>query len=208
MRRIALPILFTALVLPGCTAWKRCAYEGAGRDGWQLPDQVIASLGVEPGDRVADLGAGSGYFTVRLARAVGPTGQVLAADVDEDMNAELTERLREEGVENVEVILAGYEDPKLPDGSIDLLFTSNTYHHIEDRSAYFERVRRDLAPGGRVAILDYDGSKGWFVRLVGHYTDPQVMRGEMEAAGYQVVDEPDFLDRQALVIFEPKPDGG
>ena len=75
------------------------------------------------------------------------------------------------------------------------MFTSNTYHHLEDRSAYFEGVRGDLAPGGRVAILDYDGSKGWFASLAGHHTKPDVLRSEMETAGYRVVDEPDFLDR-------------
>jgi arsenite methyltransferase len=205
MRRAAIPTLVAVLTLVGCTSWKRCAYEGPGRDDWQQPDRVVASLGIEPGDRVADLGAGSGYFTLRLARAVGPTGRVYAVDVDEDMLAYLAERLAQEGLDNVEVVLGEYHDPLLPDGSIDLLFTSNTFHHIQDRPDYFRRVRGDLAPGGRVAVLEYDGRKGLFVRFAGHYVAKDVLLDEMQQAGYRVVEDFDFLDRQSLIVFTPEP---
>jgi ubiquinone/menaquinone biosynthesis C-methylase UbiE len=166
---------------------------------------VIASLGLRPGDRVADIGAGSGYFTLPLARAVGPSGRVHAVDVDEEMNEYLRKRVREAGLENVEVTLGRYEDPLLPAGEIDLIFTSNTYHHIEERPAYFRGILDDLAPGGRVAILDYDGRKGWFVRLVGHYTPKQEILREMEEAGYRLADDADFLDRQSFLIFTAPP---
>ncbi|MDX1385754.1 MAG: methyltransferase domain-containing protein, partial [Thermoanaerobaculia bacterium] len=125
----------TALAL-GCGPFKRFGYEDPGRDGWQQPARVVEALGLEPGDRVADVGSGSGYFTLRLAAAVGPEGRVYAADVDEEMNDYLRERLREEGVVNVEVIDAQYGDPLLPDGSIDLVFSSNTFHHMEGRPEY------------------------------------------------------------------------
>jgi ubiquinone/menaquinone biosynthesis C-methylase UbiE len=205
MRRVVLVAAVGAVLLLGCGSWKRFAYEGGDRDAWQQPDRVIASLGLRPGDRVADIGAGSGYFTLPLARAVGPPGRVHAVDVDEEMNQYLRERVREAGLENVEVTLGRYEDPLLPDGEIDLIFTSNTYHHIEERPAYFRGVLDDLAPGGRVAILDYDGRKGWLVRLVGHYTPKQEILREMEEAGYRLADDVDFLDRQSFLIFTAPP---
>ena len=123
---------------------------------------MIALLGIGPGDRVADLGAGGGYFTFRLAEAVGESGRVYAVDVDDDMVDYLTQQARERGAANVAVVRGEFEDPKLPDGEIDLLFTCNTYHHIADRSAYFRRVLVDLAPSGRVAIVEFDGRGGWF----------------------------------------------
>jgi ubiquinone/menaquinone biosynthesis C-methylase UbiE len=109
-------------------------------------------------------------------------------------------RARDEGVSNVSTILARYEDPLLPEAGVDLLFTSNTYHHIHDRPAYFRNVRRYLRPGGRVAILDFAG-KGWFDSLFGHWTPAATIRQEMEAAGYRLDEEPTFVSRQSFLIF-------
>jgi len=190
-----------ALQLTGCGAWKRFAYEGFARDSWQKPDEVIALLDVREGAHVADLGAGGGYFTFKLARAVGDSGRVYAVDVDDDMIAHLRERADDEGTDNVEVIRGEYADPLLPDGRVDLLFTSNTYHHIEDRPAYFERVLADLAPAGRVAILELN-DHSWFPRMFGHMTPKQTIVDEMTAAGYRLVDDFDLIDRQHFVVFE------
>ncbi len=186
----------------GCGTWKRFAYE-RGRDDWQQPERVVASLGIEPGDRVADLGSGSCYFTLRLAEAVGPTGRVYAVDVDAAMNEYLRERVKEAGVRNVEVIDGKFEDPLLPDGRIDLIFSANTYHHLQDRSEYFRNVRRDLALGGRIAIIDYNDTT-WFPRVMGHDTDKDVLIGEMNEAGYDVAEDHDFVERQNFVVFEPR----
>src|SRR5262245_936876 len=117
-------------LLGGCTSLKRLAYEGFSRDRWQQPERVIAALGIRPGDRVADLGSGSGYFTLRLAHAAGPTGRVYAVDVDEAMNEYLRRRLVREEVTNVDVILGHFDDPQLPDAGIDLVLVSDTYHHL------------------------------------------------------------------------------
>ena len=197
-------LLASAALGAGCVAAKRCAYEGSDRDAWQQPERVIEALGIEPGNRVADLGSGSGYFTVRLAKAVGPEGRVYAVDVDEEMNAYLRERVEQAGVANVEVILGRFEDPLLPDAGVDLVLTVDTYHHIDDRPTYFRNLRRDLAPGGRVAVIDYDGRKGWFVRLLGHTTPRELLLREMGEAGYEVAEEHDFIDRQSFVIFRPR----
>jgi arsenite methyltransferase len=199
-RALAAAFLF-ALAAGGCAASKRFAYEGVGRDDWQKPDAVLALLGVGPGDRVADLGAGGGYFTFRLAEAAGPSGRVFAVDVDDDMVAYLASRAQELHAVNVSVVRGDYDDPKLPDGEIDLLFTCNTYHHFADRTAYFRRLLTDLAPNGRVAIVEYDGRGGWFASLFGHETPADEIAREMREAGYEQIANHEILTRQSFQIF-------
>jgi arsenite methyltransferase len=202
--RTSAVLLLAASLFGGCGSCKRFLYEGFSRDGWQQPERVIAALGLEPGDRVADLGSGSGYFTLHLANAVGPEGRVYAVDVDEEMNEYLRERVRQAGAANVEIVLGRFDDPLLPDGGIDLVLTVDTYHHIDDRPAYFRELQRDLAPGGRVAVIDYDGRKGWFVRWMGHSTPRDLLLREMDEAGYEVAEEHDFIDRQSFVVFRAR----
>lgn len=201
---VAATILIT-ITGSGCTWLKARAYEGFGRDGWQKPDEVIAALKIESGDRVADLGSGSGYFTIRLAKAVGPNGKVYAVDIDKKMNERLRQRLWVAGVQNAEIVLGAFEDPKLPDGEIDLIFTSNTYHHIQDRPTYFRNLQTDLSAKGRVAIIDFNGRKGWFVKLQGHFTPKEEVLEEMAEAGYEVDEDHTFIDRQSFIVFRPKP---
>jgi arsenite methyltransferase len=200
--RAALVPLLLALQLAGCGAWKRFAYEGFDRDSWQKPDEVIARLAIREGERVADVGAGGGYFTFRLAAAVGESGRIYAVDVDEDMLAHLEAQVAERGASNVEVVRGGFDDPMLPDGQIDLLFTSNTYHHIEHRSDYFASVRRDLSPAGRVAILELNG-ESWFPRTFGHMTPKESIVSEMQAAGFRLLDDFDLIERQHFLVFAP-----
>jgi len=202
MRIRALAALAALSAGLGCGAWKRFAYEGIGRDRWQKPDTVIALLEIAPGEEVADLGAGGGYFTFRLADAVGPSGRVFAVDVDDDMLAYLRDRVAAESRVNVQVVRAEPDDPQLPDGRIDLVFTCDTYHHLTDRSAYFAKLRTDLAPGARVAILDLN-DRSWFGRLFGHQTPKQTIVDELTAAGYRLVaDHEGVIDRQNFLIFE------
>jgi arsenite methyltransferase len=185
MRRLlGVSLALVLLQLASCSAFKRCAYEDFGnRDGWQQPERVVEALELVPGARVADLGAGGGYFTFRLADAVGPDGVVYAVDVDEDMLDHLTRSAAERGYANVKAVRAAFDDPRLPDAGIDLVFSANTYHHLEDRPAYFARLRADLAPGGRVAILDYDRPG----LLRGHFTEKQTILAEMQQAGYALL---------------------
>ena len=198
-RRPASALLLALLLVTGCTTLKRCTYEGFGREGWQEPERVVQTLGLRPGDHVADLGSGSGYFTFRLARAVGPTGKVYAVDIDEAMNADLRERVKQEGLQNVEVLQATPDDPRLPPGAIDLVFTSNTYHLMKDRPAYFGRLKKHLKPAGRVAIVDFD-RRGW-TRFFGHYTELETIKAEMRAAGYRLTAEHTFLSKQSFLVF-------
>jgi ubiquinone/menaquinone biosynthesis C-methylase UbiE len=196
------PVCALSLVMAGgCAKWKKFAYEGFNRDSSQQPERVIAALDLKPGDRVADLGAGGGYFTFRFADAVGPTGRVYAIDVDPDMIEYLKTRAAADGYQNVEVRAATADDAGLPPDSVDLLFTCNTDHHLDDRSAYFARTRSTLRPGGRVAIIDMNGT-GWFSWLFGHATPADTVRAEMQAAGYQLAEQHDFLDGQSFLVFK------
>jgi SAM-dependent methyltransferase len=128
-------------------------------------------------------------------------------DIDEDMNAYVDELARTRGARNVEVVLATPDDPRLPEGAIDLIFTANTYHHVEDRPAYFRGARRFLSPDGRIAIIDYREDAGWFQRVFGHGTSPETIEREMAEAGYDVVARPGFLDEQTFLVFAPRRGG-
>lgn len=205
-RPLAALLVSTLLTLSGCTDLKRMAYEDFGdRDEWQQPERVVETLALAPGARVADLGAGGGYFTFRIAEAVGAQGRVYAVDVDQGMLDYLREKAAEDGHANVQTVLAVADDPRIPE-PVDLLFTCNTYHHLEDRPAYFEAAKRHLRPGGRVAIIDYAGEGGFFERR--HSTDPELIRSEMEQAGYRLEKDVGFLSRQSFLIFSAAAPGG
>jgi ubiquinone/menaquinone biosynthesis C-methylase UbiE len=191
-------LTLVAALCSGCGALKRFAYEGWRRDAWQKPDEVVALLGLRAGDRVADLGAGGGYFTFRLADAVGADGRVYAVDVDEDMIRYLSRRAAKQGYANVEVVRAEPDHPGLPEGEIDLLFTCNTYHHLADRLRYFEAVLDVLEPAGRVAIVEYDSGH--------HATLRQTILDEMNRAGYRLEADHAILERQSFLIFAPDDD--
>jgi len=199
-RTLGLALVAGLVFLASCTALKRYAYEGFGRDGWQKPDEVVAALALRAGDRVADLGSGGGYFTFRFSRAVGPAGKVYAVDVDRDMLEYVGARAKEDGHGNVETVAASYDDPLLPESAVDLIFTSNVYHHIDGRVKYFANAAKYLRAGGRIAIVDFDG-RHWTATFMGHYTPLEVVKKEMEEAGYRLEREFDFLDRQAFLVY-------
>lgn len=205
--RIILATLVVSLCA-GCSGMSRVdvwRVVTSGRDGWQHPDRVIDALAIEPGSRVAEIGAGDGYWVEWLSEAVGPTGIVYLVEVEPDLVAKLRDRVADAGFENVTIVLGDYDDPKLPDGEIDLAMTCLTYHHIDSRSDYFRRLGVDLSEGGRVAHLDDRPDAGppisWF-QSDGHWSDPAAVVAEMNAAGYQPVARFDFLPAQSFQIFE------
>lgn len=193
---LAVPLFVCA----GCGGLSRAFLNSPWRERWQQPQVVIQALSIRPGAHVADLGAGGGYFTFRLADAVGPAGKVYAVDVDKGNLDYIARRAQEQGYTNVEVILAQYDDPLLPEAGVDLIFTCNTYHHLENRTDYFASAARYLRPGGRVAVIDLNGSS-WFHKLFGHWTSKETIRSEMETGGYQLVSDFDFLSRQNFQVF-------
>lgn len=200
MLRWTIVVTVPMLVCAGCGSLCRALMSASWRDRWQQPEVVMQTLSLKPGDHVADLGAGGGYFTFRLADAVGPTGKVYAVDVDKGNLDYITQRARERGYTHVEPILAEYDDPLLPEGGVDLIFICNTYHHLKDRADYFASAARYLRPGGRVVIVDLNGND-WFSWLFGHWTAPETSRREMEAAGYTLTSEFTFLTRQTFQVF-------
>jgi ubiquinone/menaquinone biosynthesis C-methylase UbiE len=176
------------------------------RAGWQLPDQVIESLAVRPGDCVADIGAGDGYFTFLLADAVGSQGKVYAVDVQQQIVEKLEASVQLRRIPNVTVQLGEFHDPLLPDGELDLAFFCHSYHHIEDRIPYFQRLRKDLKPGARVCIIDLKPVP--LVHLLapaGHWITEDVIKGELEQAGFHAVERRDFLPGQHFLIFQVAP---
>ncbi len=181
----------------------------SGRDGWQHPERVVEAMEIKPGDQVAEIGAGNGYWLPWLSEAVGIEGRVYAIEVEATLVEGLESFVEEHGLENVEVILGAYEDPHLPERSIDLAITVLTYHHIEGRVDYFDRLRESLRVGGRVAHLDdrpdAEPPISWF-QSEGHWSDPAAIVQEMEDAGYLKLEEFDFIQAQSFQIFEMTPE--
>ncbi|MEE9166111.1 MAG: methyltransferase domain-containing protein [Candidatus Neomarinimicrobiota bacterium] len=200
MKTLFLILIFTFLC-SGCASFKKFGYEGFNRDKWQHPDKVIESLKISPGDYVTDLGAGGGYFTFKFADVVGDNGKVFAVDVDEDMTEFLRAEAVKQGFAKVEVILGEFGDPLLPDSVSNIIFMCNTYHHIQGRVDYFSRLKADLQSEGRVAVVELRPG-GWIGRLFGsHWTKKEAIISEMEAAGYSLIADHDYLPKQHFVVF-------
>jgi predicted methyltransferase len=130
------------------------ALENNARDGWQRVPDILVALNVVPGARVADVGAGDGFFTVRLARAVGPKGRVIAEDIDANALARLRVRVAEELLDNVEVLQGEPDNPHLSTGTLDAVLMVDAYHELEPLGVMLEHVRAALKPGGRLVVVD------------------------------------------------------
>lgn len=180
--------------------WLR-VLENPGRDAWQSPEQVVEALGLNSGDDIADIGAGTGYFSVRFAKAVGPSGKVYAVDVDPNLVKHLGERAAEAGVSNLAPVLAESDDPKIPDSSVDVVFICNVLHHIEGRASYYKKLQAALRPGGRLVIVDFykrDLPVGPPVAMKIAEAD---LIAEAAGAGFSLADSKNFLQHQYFLIF-------
>jgi len=131
------------------------AFDDPKRDGWQKPVELVARLGLEPGSVVVDLGSGTGYFVPRLSRAVGPSGKVIALDVEPNMVEHVRERAQKAGLVNVESRKVPFDDPGLAPASVDRVLIVNTWHHIDQRVEYTKKLARALKPSGEVWIVDF-----------------------------------------------------
>ena len=128
-------------------------FDDPKRDAWQKPHEVIRALELKPDAVIADIGSGTGYFSMRFAHMV-PKGRVYGVDTEPDMVKYLADRAKREGMTNVTAIAAAPGDPRLPEKA-DLVVLVDVYHHVEDRERYFSRLRDSLKPGGRVAVIDF-----------------------------------------------------
>jgi arsenite methyltransferase len=174
------------------------------RDQDQKPAQVVDALGLKPGMYVADLGAGSGYFTRRFVEAVGETGKVYVIDVEPEALKYVEESLiRMHRPFEAEFILARPDNPKIPVESVDLIFVCDTYHHLEDRTDYFRNVKSALKPGGRIALIDfYHDERSGELGFPKRHLVPRVkVIEEMTAAGYRLSKEHSFLPKQYFLEF-------
>jgi SAM-dependent methyltransferase len=176
-------------------------FDDPARDAWQMPDRVIEALGLRSGQSVADIGAGTGYFSSRLAR-VAAAPAVYAVDIEPSMVAYLRGRAAKEGLKNLTAVQAGESGPNLP-APVDTILIVDTYHHIPDRVAYFTRLKGSLKPGGALAIVDFrkDAPSGPPVEF--RFT-PEQISAELDKAGFVLAKQHDFLPRQIFLVYQVK----
>lgn len=178
--------------------------EDPKRDAYQRPHEVIEALALREGEAVADIGAGSGYFTLRFAHHVGETGRVYGVDIDPQMIRHLNRRVRDAGLRNVHTILAEPDDPLLPDRSVDRFVVVDTWHHIEDQAKYLGLMKKMLKPGGQVVMIDFQKKE----LPVGPRVSMKIAREDLirqlEANGFRLAKEHTFLPYQYFLVFEVK----
>jgi ubiquinone/menaquinone biosynthesis C-methylase UbiE len=174
------------------------------RDAYQKPQEVVKALKIEEGEVIADIGAGSGYFAVRLARAVGEKGRVYGVDVNPDMIVHLNRRVRDLNLKNVVTVLCAPEDPLLADGSVDRFLICDTWHHIGGHAKYLALLKRMLKPGGQVIMIDFKKAKTPVGPPMELRIDRVDLVREMEANGFQLAAEHTFLEYQYFLIFKVK----
>jgi len=177
--------------------WARI-FDDPDRDAWQKPHEVIQALKLKPDAIVADIGAGTGYFAMRLAHMTAQ-GKVYAVDAEPDMVKHLAERAKKNGLANVVAVQAGPDDPRLPEIA-DLILLVDVYHHIGSREQYFRRLRESLKPGGRLAVIDFTMETRRGPPPSGRIA-PDVVKSELQRAGYTLSEEHKFLPDQYFLVF-------
>lgn len=175
--------------------------ESPDRDQWQKPQQLLDALGIAEASVVADVGAGAGWFTVRLARRVGPNGRVYAQDVQQEMLDAITRRVAREGLSNVVPRLGRANDPLLPPGTLDAILTVDVLHEIDDRVTLLENLRRALKPGGRLGVVDFLPGGGGPGPEADERVPPSIIEAEAARAGLVLLRRETFLPFQYFLIF-------
>jgi hypothetical protein len=173
--------------------------EDPKRDAWQKPHEVVLALDLKPGDTVADIGAGSGYFTVRLARHAA---RVFAVDIDPNLLERVAKRAQELKLTNIETILAAPADPRLRPESVDLIFICDVIHHVEKRDAYYKLLAKALKPGGRLVIVDFHKRPLPVGPRPEMKIDREDLIAEVQAAGFRLAKEHTFLPYQYFLVFQ------
>lgn len=196
MDRIARPcarpvaVAITAGVLAVATCVLFAQSPATSREVWQRPDDIVAALALTAGSRVADLGAGDGFFTVRLSRAVRPEGRVLAVDIDQKMLERLKQLVERDTLSNVDVIRGEPDDPRLPANSLDAVLIVNAYHEMTEHAAMLEHIRKALRSNGRLVmvepITDRRRHEPRADQVQAHELAPEYVVGELHTAGFRV----------------------
>ncbi len=183
----------------GAEEWAK-EFDDPKRDEWQKPHEVILALALKPDAVIADIGSGTGYFSVRFAHMV-PEGRVYGVDTEPDMVKYLAERAKRLGLKNVIAVTGAPDDPRLPE-KVDLIIMVDVIHHIENRDHYFRKLHDSLKPDGRIAIIDFRMDSPLGPPKNARIT-PEKMKAELKAAGYELVQEHTFLPDQYFLVFQP-----
>lgn len=180
--------------------------EAPDRDQWQKPDQIMDALGIADGSVVADLGAAGGWFTLRLARRIGPNGRVYAEDIQPLMIEAIAQRMQNENLSNVTPILGTASDPRLPSG-LDAAIISDAYHEMDDPAdptlvvTLLKNVARSLKPQGRLGIVDWTPGNGGPGPAADQRVDPNTIIQAARAAGLQLISRDDIPPFVFLLVF-------
>jgi len=171
----------------------------------EQPDKAIALLNIANGATVADVGAGNGYITWRLAERVGPTGKVYAHDIQPAMLEQLRKNMQQRKLDNVETVLGSYDDPKLPANSVDLIILVDVYHEFSEPQKMLRRMREALKADGRLVLLKYRGEDPTVPIRPEHKMTVAQVKTELEPEGYRVDKVLEDLPRQHILIFKKTP---
>ncbi len=165
------------------------------------PDRMLAALNIKPGSVVADVGAGVGYHAWRLSKLVGPTGKVIAEDIQQEMVAMLKENIERQRLRNVDIVLGTPTDPKLPTGKVDLVLMVDVYHEFSDPVTMMTNIKRSLAPGGRVVLVEFRKEDPNVPIQPLHKMSVKEVRDELEQMGFRFQEVLEFLPWQHILIF-------
>jgi ubiquinone/menaquinone biosynthesis C-methylase UbiE len=175
--------------------------EGPDRDAWQMPDAVMDAMGIADGSHVAEIGAGGGWFTVRLARRVGPNGIVYAQDVQAQMLEAIRRRIDREGLGNVRPVRGYSTDPRLPRESVEAVFIVDAYHEFSNPDAMLRGVAAALRPGGRLGVVDFAKAGGGPGPPLDERVNQALVVDQATAAGLRLLRKETFLPFQYFLVF-------
>jgi ubiquinone/menaquinone biosynthesis C-methylase UbiE len=171
------------------------------RESEEQPEIALNAIGIRKGMAVADVGAGVGYFTTRLAKRVGPTGRVFATDIQPEMLARLQDRLDSEGIKNVETLLGTQVDPRLPEGQLDVILMVDVYHELAQPQRMLHQLRKALKPDGRLVLIEYRKEDPTIPIRPEHKMSVAEIKAELEAEGFRMVEVLPDLPRQHICVF-------
>ena len=180
------------------------ALEDPKRDAYQKPHEVLTALNLKPGEVIADIGAGSGYFTFHIAHHVGANGKVFAVDVSPDMIRHINRRIRDSKAANVVSVLAESDDPLLGERAIDRFFICNVWHHVENPTKYLSMMKKMLKPGGEIVMIDFHKKELPFGPPLEMKIAREDLLKQMEANSFRLTKEHTFLPYQYFLVFAPK----
>ena len=172
------------------------------REGEEHPDQALDAIGITAGSTVADIGAGAGYMTWRMAERVGPSGKVYANDIQPKMLDLLRHNMAERKLTNVTPVLGAVDDPKLPRASIDVVLLVDVYHEFSEPQKMLQRIRESLRPDGRIVLLEYRGEDPAVPIRPEHKMTVQQVKAELEPEGFRLDRVSEVLPRQHILIFK------